>query len=43
MDLGNGFFSTESQNSVHTYVIYYYTTNTKADKNFETRILFSAA
>lgn len=43
MDLGNGFFSTEAKDSVHTYVIYYYTTNTKANKNFETRILFSAA
>lgn len=42
IDLGNGFFSTDSQESVHTYVIYYYTTNIKANKNFETKILFSA-
>ena len=42
IDLGNGLFSTDAQDSVHTYVIYYYTTNTKANKNFETRILFSA-
>lgn len=42
IDLGNGFFSTDTQSSIHTYVIYYYTTNSKANKNFETRIMFSA-
>lgn len=42
VDLGEGFFSTETESSAHTYVIYYYTTNTKANKNFETKVIFSA-
>lgn len=42
IDLGEGFFSTNAVDSVHTYVMYYYTTNTKANKNFETKIVFSA-
>lgn len=42
IDLGEGFFSADSQNSVHTYAIYYYTTNVGQNKNFETKIRFSA-
>ena len=41
IDLGEGFFSTDANNSVHTYGIYFYTNSTKNNKNFETRIRFS--
>lgn len=42
INLGEGFFSTNTENSVHTYVIYYYSTSKKNNKNFETKVRFSA-
>ena len=42
IDLGEGFFSTGTESSVHTYIIYYYSNNNKNNKKFETKIRFSA-
>lgn len=42
INLGEGFFSTNTEDSVHKYIIYYYSTNNSKNKNFETKVRFRA-